>query len=86
MPETALLRTERLTRAFGSLIAVDRADVVTSGEMVPSAGRIWIGERDITGLPQHAVARLGIAKSYQITNVFPHLRCDPTTQQRFLEV
>src|SRR5262249_37220369 len=28
---------------------------------------------DITGLPQHAVARLGITKSYQITNVFPHL-------------
>jgi len=27
----------------------------------------------ITGLPQHAVARLGITKSYQITNVFPHL-------------
>jgi len=96
MPESALLRTERLTRAFGSLIAVDRVDVVIrkgelrsiigpngagkttffrliSGEMAPSSGRIWFGERDITGLPQHAVARLGIAKSYQITNVFPHL-------------
>ena len=96
MPETALLRTERLTRAFGSLIAVDRVDVAVqrgelrsiigpngagkttffrliSGEMVPTSGRIFFGEREITGLPQHAVARLGIAKSYQITNVFPHL-------------
>ena len=44
-----------------------------AGEMAPTAGRIWFGERDITGLPQHRVARLGIAKSYQITNVFPHL-------------
>ncbi len=96
MPETVLLRTERLTRAFGSLVAVDGVDVtirrgelrsiigpngagkttffrLISGEMTPSSGRIFFGERDITGLPQHAVARLGIAKSYQITNVFPHL-------------
>jgi branched-chain amino acid transport system ATP-binding protein len=96
MPEPALLRTERLTRAFGSLIAVDGVDVsirrgelrsiigpngagkttffrLISGETTPTSGRIFFGERDITGLPQHAVARLGIAKSYQITNVFPHL-------------
>jgi branched-chain amino acid transport system ATP-binding protein len=44
-----------------------------SGEIAPTGGRIWFEGRDITGLPQHAVARLGIAKSYQITNVFPHL-------------
>ena len=96
MPEPALLRTERLTRAFGSLMAVDRVDVtirrgelrsiigpngagkttffrLISGEMAPSSGRIFLGDREITGLPQHAVARLGVAKSYQITNVFPHL-------------
>jgi branched-chain amino acid transport system ATP-binding protein len=96
MSETALLRTERLTRAFGSLMAVDRVDVairvgelrsiigpngagkttlfrLISGETTPTAGRIFFRERDITGLPQHAVARLGIAKSDQITNVFPHL-------------
>jgi branched-chain amino acid transport system ATP-binding protein len=96
MPETALLRTERLTRAFGSLIAVDRVSIairpgelrsiigpngagkttffrLISGETRPTSGRIFFRERDITGLPQHAVARLGIAKSYQITNVFPHL-------------
>src|SRR5262245_3213829 len=96
MPETVLLRTERLTRAFGSLMAVDRVDVtirpgelrsiigpngagkttffrLISGEMAPSSGRIFFKDRDITGQPQHAVVRLGIAKSYQITNVFPHL-------------
>jgi branched-chain amino acid transport system ATP-binding protein len=44
-----------------------------SGEMTPTAGTIHLEGRDITGLPQHAVARLGVGKSYQITNVFPHL-------------
>ncbi|HEY3098100.1 MAG TPA: ABC transporter ATP-binding protein, partial [Methylomirabilota bacterium] len=34
MPEAPLLRTEALTRAFGSLIAVDRVDVtVRRGEL-----------------------------------------------------
>jgi len=96
MPDEALLRTEGLTRSFGTLLAVDGVAVsvhrgelrsiigpngagkttffrLISGEMPPSAGRIWFDGREITGLPQHAVARLGIAKSYQITNVFPHL-------------
>ena len=44
-----------------------------SGEMQSSAGTIWFNGANITGLPQHKVVRLGIAKSYQITNVFPHL-------------
>jgi branched-chain amino acid transport system ATP-binding protein len=96
MPAEVLLRTEQLTRAFGSLLAVDRVEVAVrrgelrsvigpngagkttlfrliSGETAPTGGRIWFDGRDITGLPQHRVARLGIAKSYQITNVFPHL-------------
>ncbi|MBI2218648.1 MAG: ABC transporter ATP-binding protein [Candidatus Rokubacteria bacterium] len=44
-----------------------------AGELPPSSGRIRFKGRDITGLPQHAVSRLGIVKSYQITSVFPHL-------------
>src|SRR5204863_6833307 len=44
-----------------------------SGEMAPSGGRIWFDGREITGLPQHRVSRLGVAKSYQISNIFPHL-------------
>src|SRR5947208_15943919 len=91
-----LLRTERLTRAYGSLLAVNGVDFAVhegelrsiigpngagkttffrliSGEVVPTSGRIWFRDREVTGMPQHAVARLGIGKSYQITNVFPHL-------------
>jgi branched-chain amino acid transport system ATP-binding protein len=44
-----------------------------AGELAPTAGKIWFKGADITGLRRHQVARLGIAKSYQITNVFPKL-------------
>jgi branched-chain amino acid transport system ATP-binding protein len=44
-----------------------------SGEVHPTSGRIRFNGRDITGLSQHEICRLGVAKSYQITNVFPHL-------------
>ena len=44
-----------------------------SGEMVPTRGHIRFKGRDVTGMPQHHVSRLGVSKSYQITNVFPHL-------------
>ena len=44
-----------------------------TGAFPPSAGRIWWDGQDITGTPQHRSAALGIAKSFQITNVFPSL-------------
>jgi branched-chain amino acid transport system ATP-binding protein len=44
-----------------------------SGAFAPSDGRIHFETRDITGIPQHRFARLGIAKSFQITNIFPQL-------------
>ena len=44
-----------------------------SGAFSPSEGRVLLRGRDITGLPPHRFARLGIAKSFQITNVFPNL-------------
>ncbi len=46
---------------------------VVSGAFAPSAGRITYDGVDITGFPQHRFARMGIAKSFQITNVFPQL-------------
>jgi ABC-type branched-subunit amino acid transport system ATPase component/ABC-type branched-subunit amino acid transport system permease subunit len=44
-----------------------------TGVLPPSAGRILFKGADITGLPAHAVSRLGIARSYQITNIFGDL-------------
>jgi branched-chain amino acid transport system ATP-binding protein len=46
---------------------------VVSGAFPPSSGRLKFQGRDITGLAQHQFARIGIAKSFQITNVFQHL-------------
>jgi ABC-type branched-subunit amino acid transport system ATPase component/ABC-type branched-subunit amino acid transport system permease subunit len=44
-----------------------------TGVLPPSGGRILFKGRDITGLPAHAVSRLGIARSYQVTNIFGDL-------------
>ena len=39
----------------------------------PTAGKIFYQGRDITGAKAHAVARLGLVRSFQISAVFPHL-------------
>jgi len=46
---------------------------VVSGAFPPTSGRLKYQGRDITGLAQHEFARIGIAKSFQITNVFRQL-------------
>ena len=46
---------------------------VVSGAFPPTSGRLIFKGRDITGLKQHEFARIGIAKSFQITNVFKQL-------------
>ncbi len=44
-----------------------------SGRIAADAGVISFRDRAIGGLPPDAIARLGIARSFQITNVFPGL-------------
>ena len=44
-----------------------------SGLLPPTHGRIWFEDVDITDLPPHERARLGIARSFQITNIFGKL-------------
>ena len=96
MTRAAHLRTERLTRSFGRLVAVSGVDLevvpgelrsiigpngagkstlfkLISGEIAPTAGRVFLDGEEVTGLPQFAASRRGIAKSYQITTVFPQL-------------
>lgn len=46
---------------------------VISGGIPPSTGQVLFEGRDITGLAPHDFARIGIAKSFQITNVFKQL-------------
>jgi branched-chain amino acid transport system ATP-binding protein len=42
-----------------------------TGFLAPSAGRIELAGQDITGLPPERIARLGVARSFQITSLFP---------------
>ena len=44
-----------------------------SGLLRPTRGRILLQGEEITGWPAHDIARRGIARSFQITSVFPHL-------------
>jgi branched-chain amino acid transport system ATP-binding protein len=44
-----------------------------SGNLTPTSGRVIFKGRDITNLPAHRTAHLGIGRSFQITNVFPNL-------------
>src|SRR5919109_2913632 len=91
-----LLRTERLTKSFGALTAVNGVTLevqagslhsvigpngagkttffnLLTGQLRPTSGRIVFDGRDIAGTPPHAVAHLGIARSFQRTSVFPTL-------------
>jgi branched-chain amino acid transport system ATP-binding protein len=47
-----------------------------SGNLPPSEGRIFFRDRDITALEPYERARLGIARSFQITNIFARLTVD----------
>jgi branched-chain amino acid transport system ATP-binding protein len=46
---------------------------VLSGVLTPSSGSIRFKGADLTGTRQHKFVHLGIARSYQITNIFPEL-------------
>ena len=92
----ALLQTQRLTKAFGALAAVNEVSLevdagtlhsiigpngagkttlfnLLTGTFPPSSGRIVFDGQDITGTPAHRIAHLGLARSFQRTNVFPAL-------------
>lgn len=44
-----------------------------SGTMPPTRGQVIYKGNDITSLPPHRRAHLGIGRSFQITNIFPNL-------------
>ena len=44
-----------------------------TGHLAPTGGRIVFDGATISGLPPHRVARRGIARSFQRTNLFPRL-------------
>ena len=44
-----------------------------SGAIKPTRGQVFFKGHDITHLPPHRIAHLGIGRSFQITNIFPNL-------------
>ena len=44
-----------------------------SGDLRASEGKIFLFGHDVTGLPPHRRAARGIARTFQITNLFPNL-------------
>ncbi|MBS7540802.1 urea ABC transporter ATP-binding protein UrtD [Ancylobacter lacus] len=52
-----------------------------SGKTLPTAGRVFLGEREITGLEEHRISQAGLGRKFQIPSVFRDL-----TVRRNLEV
>ena len=44
-----------------------------AGSLAATAGRILFDGHDITGVPTHRRAQLGVSRTFQITNLFPSL-------------
>jgi len=46
---------------------------LVSGRLAPSAGEVWLQGRRIDGLRPHQVRQQGLARSFQVTHLFPRL-------------
>ncbi|MEO7940478.1 MAG: ABC transporter ATP-binding protein [Burkholderiaceae bacterium] len=44
-----------------------------SGRLQPSSGEVWLNGKRIDGLKPYEINRLGLSRSFQITNIFPKL-------------
>jgi len=44
-----------------------------TGHLRPTKGSIWFEDRDITGRPSREITRLGIARSFQVPQIFASL-------------
>lgn len=46
---------------------------ILTGVILPSTGRIWFREQEITGWPTHRIIRLGIARTFQNLRLFKRM-------------
>jgi branched-chain amino acid transport system ATP-binding protein len=44
-----------------------------TGKLPPTEGTVRFKEEEITGLAPHVITQLGLARSFQLTNIFPNL-------------
>lgn len=64
--------------SFHSIIGPNGAGKTTlfnllTGTVHPTSGQVFFKGKEITHVPMHQIARLGIGRSFQITNIFPNL-------------
>lgn len=90
------VRTEELTKCFGSLVAVDHVSLeipekqiraiigpngagkstlmdLISNRTLPTSGKVFLNDEDITGLPPYVISRKGLGKCFQISKLFTNL-------------
>lgn len=71
---SATLGSERITAVIGPNGAGKSTFFnLLSGALRPTSGALRFAGRDLTRMPQARYAHLGIARSYQITTIFPRL-------------
>jgi branched-chain amino acid transport system ATP-binding protein len=55
-----------------------------SGQIEPDSGQIFIGERETTGLPPEDIYRLGVGRTFQITETFASMTVRENVQVALL--
>jgi branched-chain amino acid transport system ATP-binding protein len=55
-----------------------------TGHLVPDAGEVLLEGRDITGIAPHRICKMGMARSFQRTNIFPNLTVYENLQAAFI--
>ena len=55
-----------------------------TGHLQPTAGRVVVDGRDITGVAPHKICGMGMGRSFQRTNIFPKLTVLENVQAAFL--
>lgn len=55
-----------------------------TGHLVPDQGVVLLEGRDITGQPPHKICGMGMARSFQRTNIFPKLSVYENIQAAFI--
>jgi branched-chain amino acid transport system ATP-binding protein len=96
---SAILRTEKLSKFFGGLRALQNVDLevreheilgmigpngagkttffnTVCGVYAPDEGKVFLGEKEITGIPTHRIARLGIGRTFQIVKPFLNINVE----------
>ncbi len=55
-----------------------------TGYHAPTGGRVFFGDLDITNWPRHRIARSGITRAFQVSNIYPKLTAYQNVRQSVL--